>query len=237
MKYRWRDHYELEPELRVRLAMESRNTKTGPIPNSITSPGSCPKSCPWFNRGCYAEQYVLSAIWKGARNGMSWKEFCSKVREIPEGSLWRHNAAGDLPGFGEDIDHGMLDRLVRANQGKRGFTYTHKPMSLRDNLQAVVHANREGFAVNLSADGLHAVDGAVDLGLPVTVLLPADAPEALTTARKRPVVLCPAQLGKKTCQTCGWCAMIDRKFVVGFRAHGNFANRVSLRLVQRNLFD
>ena len=101
---------------------------------------------------------------------------------------------------------------------------------------AAVHANMDGFAINLSVDGLHNVDKAVDMGLPVTVLLPADAPKSQTTARGCRVVLCSTQTGSKTCLTCELCAIIDRKCVVGFRAHGNFANQVSLRLLQGNLF-
>jgi len=74
--------------------------------------------------------------------------------------LWRHNEAGDLPGEGDDIDVPKLRALVQANRGKRGFTYTHKPvLDNPQNAVAIKCANQNGFTVNLSADsieeGLH----------------------------------------------------------------------------------
>ena len=80
----------------------------------------------------------------------------AKVRELPDGQLWRHNEAGDLPGKGEEIDEMMLDELIEANRGRFGFTFTHK--TSEENFAALQYANLEGFTVNLSADTLEEAD-------------------------------------------------------------------------------
>lgn len=97
----------------------------------------------------------------------------------------RHNQAGDLPGKGGEIDAEAL-QLVEANQGKRGFTYTHKPMTAA-NMAAVKAANDSGFTVNLSANNLTHADELAALAIaPVVTVLPEDY------ARKE------RRIGKKT---------------------------------------
>src|SRR5262245_63271856 len=34
----------------------STNAKLGPVSATYASQASCPRSCPWFGKGCYAEQ-------------------------------------------------------------------------------------------------------------------------------------------------------------------------------------
>lgn len=52
----------------------------------------------------------------------------AQIAALTEGQLWRHNQAGDLVGGGNEIDTAPRGQLVAANAGKRGFTYTHKPV-------------------------------------------------------------------------------------------------------------
>jgi len=48
------------------------------------------------------------------------------IRNLPEGTLWRHNQAGDLYSQDQEtIDEDSLMKIVDANQGRCGFTYTH----------------------------------------------------------------------------------------------------------------
>lgn len=213
-------------KLTVSLTLKSRNAKTGPIPVSTTTALTCPVSCP-FNRnndgGCYADGGPLRIQWgkvTEGKAGMEWAAFCEAVAKLPEGQLWRHNQAGDLPGMGDDIHAGKLLELVMANKGKRGFTYTHKPMT-PDNAAAVAWANREGFVINLSGNNLQHADELADLGIaPVVVVLPASQTENTTTPKGRKVVVCPATVRDDvSCMTCGLCARL-REAIVGFPAHG-----------------
>lgn len=228
--------------LRVKFVRESGNRKTGPIPVSMTSARTCPTTCPWYGRGCYAEQHMVAIHWRRLSDGagVEWDAFLEQVVELPAGQIWRHNEAGDLPGDGEEIDPVLLRQLVRANKGKRGFTYTHKKYAQAEwlyNHFAIRHANQNGFAINISADSLEEADLAMDMGHPAVVVLPLDAPiRGNETPAGRTVVVCPAEWSEKvTCQKCGLCAVSDRKSVVGFRAHGDRAAQMTERIEKRQL--
>jgi hypothetical protein len=81
--------------------------------------------------------------------------------------------------------------------------------------------------VNLSADTLEEADAlhATKAG-PVVVLLPADAPEKLTTPGGRTVIVCLAETRGLTCEECRLCAKPFRAGIIGFRAHGQFKAHV-----------
>jgi hypothetical protein len=146
--------------------------------------------------------------------------FCKEVSKLPRGILWRHNTAGDLPGKGNKIDSVSLKKLVDANRGRNGFTYTHKPLSPL-NVAAIRHANANGFTINASADTPSDADTAMDHGLPTVVIVPHDAPRGLKTPKGRTIAICPSQLSDAvTCENCRLCQRPTRDFAIGFRAHG-----------------
>lgn len=234
----------------------SRNGKTGPIPVTTTERSTCWSGCPLFDAGCYASAPgPLALIWRNLSEGrerdgrgnrilaLSWDEMCGKVASLPDGTLWRHNQAGDLPGQGPDIDAAKLGQLVAANKNKRGFTYSHKPIGHAGNAAAIAAANAAGFTINLSGNNVAHADTLADAGIgPVVTVLPqeyerrskgkeftetlqeyrdrtAHLPRQTPAGRK--VVVCPATTHDDvSCATCGLCALRDREFVIGFPAHG-----------------
>lgn len=220
-------------QLRVVLVASSKNRKTGPIPVSTSSSETCPSSCSFYGQGCYAEYHQTKIHWsKVPERGVSWDAFCQAIRELPVGQLWRHNEAGDLPGVGKRIAPELLMRLVAANVGRRGFTFTHKPMKSAQHRELVASANRCGFTINLSADSLREADQLAALEIaPVAVVVPKDAPIRLKTPAGRRVVICPAETSGLTCEQCKLCAQPNRKAIIGFRAHGQSSAHVS-QLVQ-----
>jgi hypothetical protein len=230
----------------VQFTLKSTNTKTGPIPVSTTSRNTCPTDCPLRAAGCYAENGPLGAIWRGltkagpggqftnGRNtltALTWKQFIAGVTSLAAGTLWRHNQAGDLPGAGNEIDRVALNQLVKANEGKRGFTYTHKPVTEGHNGQAIANANAAGFTINLSADNLTEADELAETGIgPVVVVLPetVSGNAHITTPQGRRVVVCPATYRDDTsCFDCQLCQRRDRPVIVGFPAHGASKKRAS----------
>jgi hypothetical protein len=151
----------------IQFTRVSRNAKTGPIPVTTTSEESCPAACPLKRNGCYAEGGPLAILWRKVterKAGMAWDAAMSEIAKLPKGTLWRHNQAGDLPGIGDAINADAMATLTRANRGKRGYTYTHKPMDA-DNAAAVSDAIAQGFAVNLSANDLSHADELASLGI------------------------------------------------------------------------
>lgn len=209
----------------------SRNAKTGPIPVTTTSEETCPESCPLKKHGCYAESGPLALFWRKVterKAGLSWEAALGEIRKLPKGTLWRHNQAGDLPGNGDSIDSEAMRQLIAANRGKRGFTYTHKPAT-GDNAALIAQANESGFAVNLSADNLAEADQLAALEIaPIVVVLPADQTRATKTPGGRHVAICPATISDNVnCSSCGLCAEIGRKAIIGFPAHGTSKRKAS----------
>lgn len=210
------------------LTLKSRNAKTGPIPVSTTSAETCPEACPFNNgNGCYAASGPLALFWRKVTEGNiggNFSAFLASVSALPAGTLWRHNQAGDLPGSGDTIDTDALKMLVAANAGKRGFTYTHKPINTEANRSAVAAANANGFTINLSGNNLAHADELAELDAgPVVAVLRSDIEgnTKLQTPAGRRVVVCPATYRENvSCATCGLCAVRDRNVIVGFPAHG-----------------
>jgi hypothetical protein len=219
--------------MKVHLTLKSSNAKTGPIPVSVTEKSSCPTRCPLKNAGCYAELGPLGMHWsKVPERGMEWDEFCSKISNLPPDQLWRHNAAGDLPGDGSKLRKVPLTQLMRANEGKKGFTYTHYSPKSRHNADLINLANGRGFTINLSAESLEQADEYMDLNIgPVVVVLPSGTKANLLTPKDRKVVVCPAVLrDDTTCATCGLCQHAHRMTIVGFPAHGSRKKIIDIKL-------
>ena len=209
------------------LTLKSRNEKVGPIPVSTTSAKTCPSDCPFKKSGCYADGGPLALFWgKVTREeaGTDWYTFCDQIAALPEGQLWRHNQAGDLPSQdGMSIDVHAFNRLITANMGRKGFTYTHhNVINNESNRDWIRIANKAGFTVNLSGNTIAHADklAALNIG-PVVCVVPEDHPEHSQTPEGRKVVVCPEQTGKaKSCAECKLCQKVDRAVIVAFRAHG-----------------
>jgi hypothetical protein len=217
--------------MQVHLTLKSANVKTGPIPVSTTEKASCPSDCA-VRDACYAASGPLALHWAAVSNGTrgtSWGEFCETIAQLPDGQLWRHNQAGDLPAVGGSVDAVKLGQLVAANQGKRGFTYSHH----RDaaSLAWIRHANNWGFTVNLSANNLADADALADHQAgPVVVVLPSTQNQNTTTPAGRTVIVCPAtQRDDVSCATCQLCQR-QRAAIVGFPAHGTKKRVIDIKL-------
>jgi len=204
----------------------SSNAKTGHISVSTSAMETCPSSCPLINAGCYAKSGPLVMHWRKVSNGergLSFREFTRYIKKLPEGQLWRHNQAGDLPGPSANsnrIDSRKLKSIVAANLGRKGFTYTHKK-DPRD-LKYIKAANEAGFTINMSCESLDEALHYKSLGIPSVCIV--------DTPNKRignDLVVCPAQTCENvTCADCGICQVANRKFVVGFLAHGSSQKKV-----------
>jgi len=206
----------------VHVTPKSTNKKTGPIPVTTTERSTCPPSCSWYDKGCYAKYGPLALHWNkvsdGSRGG-NWAKFIEWVSELPEGTLWRHNQAGDLPGTEEALDSEKALELSLAAKGTMGFTYTHK--DYKKNYDVIQSMNTNGFTVNTSCDTLDDAVESYSLNLPTTVLIP-EAYEGQSKFNYKDVVItrCPAEYLDKTCKTCMLCARRFRASVVGFTPHG-----------------
>src|SRR5260370_26238854 len=181
--------------MKVQFIAVSQNAKIGPIPASIVERMSCWPDCALYENGCYAETGALALHWDRVSRGLageSWSDFCEKVAALRPGRLWRYAQAGDLPGYGPEIDGALLQELVDANAGKNAIAFTHKPV-LGDNVIAIENrrliaaAIMDGFTINLSADNPAHADRLAELGIApvVTVLARAYSRRAVRHRFKR----------------------------------------------------
>lgn len=222
--------------MKFHLSMKSSNAKTGPIPVSTSSRETCPTDCSMRDE-CYAGTGPLALHWSAVTNGargVDFTEFCDAIASLPDRQLWRHNQAGDLPGDGVTVDPVRLGMLVRSNEAKRGFTYSHYRDS--ESLRWIRHANDFGFTVNLSGNNPADADMLADTGAgPVVTVLPSDCAQKglkLETPAGRRILVCPATTHDNvSCATCGLCAKSDRDFIIGFPAHGSGAKRADAKII------
>ena len=215
--------------MRVHITARSSNVKTGPIPVTTTERSSCPSTCPFYDKGCYAKSGPLALHWRkvsDGERGTDWQGLCDFVQSLPDKQLWRHNQAGDLPHDSGDINFSDMVELVLANHGKRGFTYTHHV--LNDHNAAIIKAaNDHGFTVNVSTESKADAVATFKQGLPAVCVVPSDHTDTAVHEGVK-FVTCPAQTNDTmTCSECGLCSQADRKCVVMFKAHGNAKRHVS----------
>jgi len=208
------------------ITPKSKNAKVGKMAVTTSTATTCPTSCPFKSNGCYADSGPLKLHWNKVTEGDrgdDWSTFISKIKDLPAGSKWRHNQAGDLPGDMEKLDDEKCVELAKANKGKRGFTYTH--YDVLDNFQNAITVNMMnhlGFTVNVSANNLEHADQLCDLDIaPVATVLPIEQTNNTVTPKGRKVVVCPATYKDDvSCASCMLCEKWDRNVVVGFPAHG-----------------
>ena len=216
------------------ITPKSKNAKVGKMAVTTSTATTCPTSCPFKSNGCYADSGPLKLHWDKVtreERGDDWSTFISKIKDLPTGSKWRHNQAGDLPGDMEKLDNEKCIELAKANKGKRGFTYTH--YDVLDNFQNAITVNimnHLGFTVNVSANNLEHADKLCDLDIaPVATVLPIDQTTNTVTPKGRKVVVCPATYKDDvSCASCMLCEKWDRNVVVGFPAHGTSKKKAAM---------
>jgi hypothetical protein len=217
--------------MKFHLTVKSSNAKTGPIPVSTSSATTCPATCPFRSNGCYADSGPLALHWRevtAGRRGMDWEDFLAAIVALPERQMWRHNQAGDLVDPSTAAGQASLDALVSANQGRRGYTYSHHIRGAAT-VAAFKSATAQGFTVNASCDSEAQADRAISAGLrAVFVVDSGESRRFWATPDGNRVVVCPAQIRDDiTCQTCKLCQARPQNVAVAFKAHGSGKKRVN----------
>jgi len=223
--------------MKFQLVKKSSNAKIGPIPATNSARATCPPACPLAGAGgCYAEAGFHTRLnWDkldAGERGKEWREFVADIAELPDGTLWRHNVSGDLPPIAPDELHETkVAELVAANKGKRGFTYTHYPMS-RKNARIVRTANASGFTINASANTETQAIGYAKRNMPTVAIISAERHGKDWRGFERSgvrFVQCPAEYKEgTTCQSCKLCSHAKRKTIVGFTVHGTRAKSADI---------
>jgi hypothetical protein len=214
------------------ITNSSKNSKTGPIPVTVSDRATCPSTCPFYTKGCYAKYGPQAIQWRrvsAGERGQEWDAFMKLIRQIGRGQLWRHNAAGDLPHTDGTINGEQVAKLVDANRGRKGFTFTHHVLN-EVNLGVIKYCNAAGFTVNVSTESVEVADKVMsEHGIPAVAVVHSDKTDRFyRTESGRKVITCPATIHENvTCSTCGLCQQADREFIIAFPAHGTAKKTVN----------
>ncbi len=215
----------------LKYSLSAGNSKTGAMLLVRSPRSTCPESCGLKGNGCYAENFPLVLHWlKQEQTGVDFATVLYAVRTLPKEAIWRLFEAGDFEPSSENpelISSQQVISLIAANNGKRGFGYTHYPVL--PNLETLQLMNASGLTINASADSLEQAKLYFELGLPTTLLVAENFPKDKTVDGLR-VVVCPNQSleSKPTCLQCQMCARPDRDYVIGFRAHGTKKRKIKV---------
>jgi len=208
----------------VAFTRVSGNKKTGMIPVTVSERETCPTTCPFHSKGCYAKGGPLNIHWRAVsekRRGSSWDKLLKNIKNLPKGKLWRHNVAGDLP-HNNGIITDELISLAHANAGRKGFTYTHHTLN-KENIEIIKQAIDLGFTVNISTESVEKADRVMnEHNLPaVAVVSSEETRQSWKTETGRKVLKCPAtSANHMTCEKCGLCSQSGRDYIIAFPAHG-----------------
>lgn len=215
----------------IKYSLSAGNSKTGAMLLVRSPRSTCPDSCGLKGNGCYAENFPLVLHWmKQDTVGVDFATVLYAVRTLPKGSIWRLFEAGDFepsPENPELISSQQVISLIAANNGKRGFGYTHYPVW--PNLEVLQLMNSSGLTINASADTIEQAKLYFGLGLPTVVVVSEKFPKDSVVEGMR-VVVCPNQSTptKPTCLQCQMCQKPDRDYVIGFRAHGTKKRKIKV---------
>tara|TARA_R100000995_G_scaffold79322_1_gene50339 strand:+ start:725 stop:1423 length:699 start_codon:yes stop_codon:yes gene_type:complete len=219
-------------KLKFHFVKKSGNKKTGFMPVTYNSRLTCPDSCIFKNNGCYADNYHTALNWdkvtRGDRGG-SFKELLNNIKALKPGTIWRACVAGDIPNNNKgEISRTYIKGITEANQGLKGYTYTHNRLDIGENISLLKTANKQGFTVNISSETEAAADNAILNNLPaVMVVKSTETRNSWTTKGGNRVLVCLAQTASKSCIDCKLCQ--DRpspKLIIAFKAHGNQAKKI-----------
>lgn len=215
----------------LKYSLSAGNSKTGAMLLVRSPRSTCPESCGLKGNGCYAENFPLALHWlKQDTVGVDFATVLYAVRTLPKKALWRLFEAGDFEPSSENpelISSQQVISLLAANNGKRGFGYTHYPVL--PNLETLQLMNASGLTINVSADSFEQAEVYFSLGLPTVVVVAENFPKDIVVDGVR-VVVCPNQStpSKPTCLQCQMCQKPDRDYVIGFRAHGTKKRKIKV---------
>ena len=218
-------------KMKFHFVPKSGNKKTGFMPVTYNSRLSCPDSCIFKNNGCYADNYHTRLNWdkvtSGERGG-SFKELLSNIKALKPGTIWRACVAGDIPSNNKgEISRTYIKGITEANQGLKGYTYTHNRLDIGENISLLKTANKKGFTVNISTETEAAADNAVLNSLPAVIVVKStEKRRSWFTKNKNKILVCPAQTNGINCIDCQLCQHRPKNLIIAFLAHGNMSKLI-----------
>lgn len=216
----------------IKFIGTSTNKKTGCISQTYSSKNTCPKRCPFKDKGCYAKYGNTNIHWSQMKNSCEPQDLKTIIKNIPHTNVIRHNVAGDIAKEGTSlIDTKLLDILIDAYKGLKAYTYTHCTVNKR-NIEIVKKAITAGFIINFSVEDIKTAKKCYENNVPCIM-----AVNSMTkhTVKKEGLtfIQCPETYNKDIhCKNCGLCYKKNRKSIICFPAHGRGKNKIKDILIK-----
>ena len=218
-------------KMKFHFVPKSGNKKTGFMPVTYNSRLSCPNSCIFKNNGCYANYYHTRINWdkvtSGERGG-TFKELLNNIKALKPGTIWRACVAGDIPSNNKgEISRTYIKGITEANQGLKGYTYTHNRLDIGENISLLKTANKQGFTVNISTETEAAADNAILNSLPAVIVVKStETRRSWFTKNKNKILVCPAQTSGVNCIDCQLCQHRPKNLIIAFLSHGIWRKKI-----------
>lgn len=228
----------------VRVMAESRNTKLGPIAATYVSQASCPRDCPFYKNGCYAEHPPMAWSMTRVLNRSTVRSPAVLARhearlvdKLPADRDLRLHVLGDTRTVGAAQRLGAAARRYIARGAAKGravrvFSYTHGWRSVPRSAWGPV-------SVLASCETAAQAKTAMARGYAAALVVPVFPGKAVYTDGGVRVVPCPAQTAGTTCSACRLCGNADRLLaaglVIGFAVHGTQRKAVAETLRRLSL--
>ena len=206
------------------IAVEvSRNDKTGPCSNLYAPLTTCPNTCPFKARGCYA---------RNGRAGLHARRCTETEAGYTQLEMAQHEAdkirslSGKLPlrlhvsgDFFDAQCAAIIDSAAGEYTAKRGqavWAYTHT-------WRVIPRATFKNISILASVEDMASAKEAKKTGYAVAIVIPTDT-------KSKEVTICPHITRGTPCVSCKLCLHADKlKKPIAFYPHG--AQRKSVEAV------
>ncbi len=213
---------------------KTSNRKVGDCSVTMAAQCSCPPSCPFLGNGCYAE-HGLQGIHTKRQN----KKAVSAIDEARQEAVAINALSGKRPlrlhvvgDCATNLAAKTVSKAAQAYTAKHGkpvWTYTHA-------WRNVDRRSWGSVSALASCETTSQVHQALGRGYAAAMTVsqhPADGKAHSKDGLK--LIPCPEQTRNATCDTCRLCwddaALLARKAVITFEAHGTGAKAVRQALV------
>ncbi|MDP2671211.1 MAG: hypothetical protein Q8P13_01990 [bacterium] len=218
------------------------NNKIGPVSTTNVSQGSCPKTCPLLNNGCYAENGYIGMTTTRRLNAANPKAttFDLAVEEAAAIDKLSGLRALRLHVVGDSTTVAGTRLLVKAVQRYRlrGYlakeempavwTYTHASHLVPSEVWGPV-------SVLASCETKADVEVAWERGYAAAIVVTEHASNSVYDMAGLKVIPCREQTHGTKCDKCRLCwddkKLLERRLVIGFAAHGGLASEKRAKAV------
>jgi len=213
------------------------NIKLGPVAATYVSQKSCPKTCPFYNNGCYAEYgpmywAVTSKVNASAGDDTTTqlaKDEAALIDELPADVPLRLHVVGDCSTkTAAAIVSAAADRYeergAAAGNEASVWTYTHA-------WKKVPRKEWKQVSVLASCENADQVKEATEAGYATAVVVPEFKQNSAYEADGIKLIPCPQQTGKcASCLDCKLCTrdatLRNRGLTIAFIPHGPGTKKV-----------